>query len=50
MNDIKLLFKNLKQNGQNLVQNSENMHSVYKDGIWHKNLCHANNEKPKNEK
>ena len=46
MDDIKLFAKNETRIG-NLNTGSENIRLGYRDGIWHRKMCHANNEKPK---
>ena len=30
--------------------NNKSIHLGYKNGMWYKNMCHANNEKPKRQK
>ena len=46
MDDSKLFDKNEKRIG-NLNTDRENIQSGYRDGIWHRKICHANNEKRK---
>ena len=48
MNDIKLFAK--KQKKKRIVKSktsSEDIQWRYRDGIWHRKMCHAKNEKPK---
>ena len=46
MDDIKLFAKYEKRIG-NSYTHSENIQSGYRDGIWHRKMRHANNEKQK---
>ena len=43
IDDIKLLAKIKKTENPNT--SNENIQSEYRDGIWHRNMCHANYEK-----
>ena len=44
--DIKLSAKNLKDIGDPNTDN-EDIQSGYRDRIWYRKMCNANNEKPK---
>ena len=44
MEDIKLFQKRKKKNG-NPSTGSENIQTGHRDGIWHRNMRHADNEK-----
>ena len=46
MDDIKLFCPKRKRNG-NPNTNCENIQSRYRDGIWHRKMCHASNESGK---
>ena len=43
MDDMELFSKNEKELETNKC--SENIQSGYRDGIWHRKMCHASNEK-----
>ena len=42
--DIKLFAKTKNKNGNSYIR-SQNIQSRYKDGIWHRKMYHANNDK-----
>ena len=44
MDEIKL-FSKIKKRIRNLNTGSEDIQGRYRDGIWHRKMCHANNEK-----
>ena len=50
MDDSKESAGNEKKRIENLNTGSEDLQSGYRDGIWHEKVCHATNEKRKNDK
>ena len=45
--DNTILFATHEKELETLIQSSEDIRSMYNDGIWHRKMCHANNEKHK---